>query len=102
MITTLVEALTKTNAVSVIPLPPGEPVLGKTFIADGWVYRDFAGKLKPEIYTAFLRLVGSSNYHTLAMSEGLDGSQVVWRRGQFLVSPEGQRRIAVFLGQKTH
>ena len=91
--TNLVRALTVEDIISKTPFPPGEPISGKTYIADGWVYRDFAGRMTKNVYDELIALVGLDNLVHLATSSG-SGPQGVWVRGQFLVSPEGQRRIA--------
>jgi len=68
-------------------LPPGEPIPGKTYRADGWVYREiswasFAG------WGQLLEIVGAGNYVVLAISEW----KATMCRGQILVSPEGMER----------
>ena len=72
-------------------LPPGEPIEGKTYIADGWVYRDMPGRVSFEYWDKFLDLLGEGNYVILIRSEGRD-----WKRGQFLISPDGMENLAVY------
>lgn len=69
-------------------LPPGEPVKGKTYRADGWVYRDLPRRLSFEMWDHFLSVIGEGNYVILAMSTGPD-----WKRGQFLISPAGMENM---------
>ena len=75
-----------------IPLPPGEPVKGKTYIADGWVYRDFPRRVTYEVWDQFLAAMGKDNYVILIMSKDND-----WKRGQFLISPEGMKNLQQLL-----
>lgn len=73
----------------------GEPIDIEAMLAAGWVYRDMPdGILLDETsWTAFLSIIGFSNYRILAFTERkeFDG---VWRRGQFLISPEGMKNLA--------
>lgn len=71
-----------------IPLPPGEPVKGKTYLADGWVYRDLPARLSNEMWDLLISIMGEGNYVILAESRGPD-----WRRGQFLISPTGMKNM---------
>lgn len=76
-------------------IPSGEPFEGETLIADGWVYRDLpAGvTLDTVAWTAFLSIIGFSNYRILAYTERTDSKGVKWRRGQFLISPKGMANL---------
>lgn len=71
-------------------IPPGEPIPGKTYRADGWAYIDPPGRFSPEAWENFLSLIGEGEYVVLAGSSGThpsDGKPFV--RGQLLVSPSG-------------
>jgi hypothetical protein len=68
-------------------IPPGEPVKGETYIADGWVYRDLPAMTRV-FFGEFVALVGSHNLVWLLVA---DYGRM--RRGQVLISPEGQARI---------
>jgi len=76
-------------------MPSGEPIKGKTYRADGWVYRDMPGKLSHELWDKILAMLGKGNYVVFIMSEGAD-----WRRGQLLISPTGMDNLAIFLENK--
>lgn len=67
-------------------LPPGEPVKGKTYRADGWVYRDVPIRLSYKMWYRLLEILGEGNYFLLAKSESKNDD---WIRGQFLISPQG-------------
>ncbi len=70
-------------------IPPGEPVPGKTYRADGWQYVDLPKRLSLEMRDYFLSRIGNGEYVILAQSEGDD-----WWRAQLLISPAGQRNLA--------
>jgi hypothetical protein len=70
-------------------LPPGEPIKGKTYIADGWVYRG-TPQMLPEFWGRLLGIIGPNNYVVLTKAEYEGGK---WKRGQLLVSPEGMGNI---------
>jgi hypothetical protein len=70
-------------------LPPGEPIKGKTYIADGWVYRG-TPQMLPEFWGRLLGIIGPDNYVVLTKAEYEGGK---WKRGQLLVSPEGMGNI---------
>lgn len=72
-----------------------EPIKGKTYMADGWVYKDIPGKLSYEVWDKLLDIFGEDNYAILIMSCGKD-----WKRGQFLVSPEGMENIRKYTVNK--
>ena len=70
--------------------PPGEPISGETYRADGWAYIDPPGRFSHEAWNHFLEIIGEGNFVPLAMSQGRhpsDGKQFI--RGQLLVSPQG-------------
>jgi hypothetical protein len=70
-------------------MPPGEPIKGKTYRADGWVYRDLPRRLSHEMWDLFLDTIGEGNFRLLAMTAGKD-----WKRGQLLISPDGMKNLA--------
>lgn len=76
-------------------LSRGEPFEGETLIADGWVYRDMPRgvQLDATAWEAFLTIIGFSNYRVLAFTKVTDKDGVVWKRGQFLISPAGMRNL---------
>lgn len=79
-------------------IPLGEPVKDKTYIADGWVYRDIPGRFSHEMWDKFLGLLGEGNYVILAKSESEADD---WVRGQFLISPDGMKNMAEYSSQAT-
>jgi hypothetical protein len=69
--------------------PPGEPVEGKTYRADGWAYRDFFGAWFTEAeWTEILKMLGQEgkDYVILSFSKRMIGDDVQMR-GQILISP---------------
>ncbi len=79
----------KRNPIFDLPLPPGEPIKGKTLRADGWVYRDIPGRLSHEMWDHLIGIIGVGNFEILAMSIGDD-----WKRGQLMISPDGMKNLA--------
>lgn len=86
---------------SLIPQDPlierlgmGEPVKGKTYIADGWVYRDLP-RMAPWAFDAFIDLIGPDNLVWLSLADY--GAS---KRGQCLISPAGQQRMLDFNASK--
>ena len=73
-------------------LPPGEPIPGKTYRADGWQYVDLPSRLSFDVRDQLLSIVGEENVVLLASTTGPD----FWR-GQLLLSPEGQDRLRTYL-----
>lgn len=69
-------------------LPPGEPITGKTYRADGWFYRDLP-QMAPEYFNDLLDLIGADNIAWITRATYPNGYQ----RGQMLVSPDGMARI---------
>lgn len=71
-------------------LPPGEPIPGKTYRADGWAYIDPGCRLSTEAWEVFIDSFGEDEIVPLAVSSGIhpsDGKPFI--RGQLLVSPRG-------------
>ena len=72
-------------------MPPGEPIMGKTYRADGYTYKDLP-RVSIEIFQEFVELVGGENLVWLSYAKYIQGdAQKV--RGQVLVSPEGMKKI---------
>ena len=75
-------------------LPPGEPVSGKTYRADGWAYIDPPVRFSPEIWDHFLALIGEGEFVILVGSSGNHPSdEKPFVRGQLLVSPAGMANL---------
>lgn len=72
-----------------------EPIKGKTYIADKWIYYDIPTKFSYEMWDKFLIILEEENYKILAMSKGKD-----WVRGQFLISPKGMDNIRKYSASK--
>lgn len=69
--------------------PPGEPIPGKTYRADGWAYCDPPGLLAPDLWEEFLALFGGPEDRVmLTQSSGFKNGKP-FKRGQFLASPKG-------------
>lgn len=68
-------------------MPPGEPVKGKTYRADGWFYRDVPWTTVAN-FDRLLGIIGDGHFVVLASTKG-NGLT----RGQVLVSPEGMARV---------
>lgn len=81
-------------------LPPGEPVAGKTYRADGWSYMD-TPKFTPDMWKLLLGVIGDGEYVVLAMSEcrSPNDPSAGWVRGQLLVSPQGQKNSEAYANQ---
>ncbi len=60
-------------------------------MADGWVYRDMPFRVSHEKWDLFLKILGDGNFRILAMS-----SAPGWKRGQFLISPEGMKNLTAY------
>lgn len=81
-------------------LPPGEPIIGKTYRADGWGYFDPGVKFEPEAWQDILNIIGEE-YEILAFSTGkFPKSGKPWVRGQLLVSPKGLDNIKNYIDKK--
>lgn len=79
-------------------LPPGEPIAGKTYRADGWAYVGPRICFSPDIWDHLLGIIGAENYAVLALAKGnhpAGGEPYV--RGQLLVSPAGLVSLQSFL-----
>lgn len=69
-------------------LPPGEPVAGQTYRADGWAYMNVS-RVVPEGWDRMVERAGAENLVVLAMSKGTNRAGQAYVRGQVLVSPQG-------------
>lgn len=76
-------------------LPPGEPIKGKTYRADGWAYLDIP-RMDPEIWKLFLDILSVEEYVLLAYSTGESKEHEKWIRGQILVSPVGWSNLETY------
>jgi hypothetical protein len=70
-----------------MPLPDGEPIIGETIRADGWVYKDLP-RMSYEYFDKFVAIVGDDNIKWLTMADYGNA-----KRGQLFISPEGIARI---------
>ena len=82
-----------------MPLPEGEPFPGKTYIADGWKYRDIP-KLSPQMWDYFTQILGEENFVCLTISEYFHDDELVAKRGQILISPVGMENLARHIAPK--
>lgn len=69
-------------------LPPGEPVSGKTYRADGWVYREIYW-CEISTWNRILGAIGDGQYVILART-----TRGPRTRGQLMISPTGMSNIA--------
>jgi hypothetical protein len=74
------------------PMSFGEPIVGKTYKADGWVYRDIGGTTTA-LWGELMTILGEDNVVVLAASTNRDNTII---RGQILVSPDGVKRANEF------
>ena len=74
-----------------MPLPEGEPFEGKTYIADGWVYRDLP-RMTPEAMRTFLDIVDENEVRWLTKASYPGGAV----RGQLLISPKGIENMKAY------
>lgn len=82
-------------------VPNGEPILGKTYRADGWAYVDPPGRFSPEAWDYFLDLFGREHIVIIIETRGKHPSDgLPFARGQFLVSPEGWAKAVASLGER--
>lgn len=76
-------------------LPPGEPVEGKTYRADGWAYVDMPSWSTLEWWSHAREVFGEGEYVVLAES-----TRGIHWRGQFLVSPAAIDRFRAFMARR--
>lgn len=68
-------------------LPPGEPIVGQTYRADGWQYANLP-TMTLTMRDELLDIIGVGNYIVLIQTIKTIGAGS-WR-GTILISPEGQ------------
>lgn len=69
-------------------------------LSEGWIYKDVAPAIMtPEVWELFLTIMGKGNYHILAMTSFTQGGKP-FKRGQFIISPEGQKNMRDYSGAK--
>ena len=73
-----------------IPLPPGEPIEGKTLVADGWAYRDVP-RMTQDAWKLLMGIIGADNVELLSFANY--GTAV---RGQMMISPEGMVNLEAY------
>lgn len=61
--------------------------------AAGWRYVDFPTRFSYEMWDYLLRLIGEGEYKLLAMTVAEDSKGAIQARGQFLISPQGQKNL---------
>lgn len=66
-----------------MPLPEGEPFVGETIRADGWVYRDL-DRMTPDAWEQLRGIIGDENIRMMTWANY--GKSV---RGQIWISPTG-------------
>lgn len=69
-----------------------EPLDVSALLKDGWVYCDPPTRFSFPMWDLFCAIIGVPNYRLLAMTTGEDKNGP-YKRGQFIISPEGQRRM---------
>lgn len=74
--------------------PSGEPVNGKTYRADGWVYRDLP-RMAAEYFDQLVALIGDENIVWLSLAD-----YGATKRGQLLISPSGMKNISAYNGAR--
>ncbi len=74
-------------------IPPGEPVPGKTYRADGWAYVSTPGHFSPEGWDRMISDIGEGNVVVLAATTRTLPDRRPIIRGQLLISPDGIRNI---------
>ena len=64
-------------------MPPGEPMVGKTYRADGWVYREVA-RCSPESWDRILGMIGEERGSPMIITRYFDDGfryGYIWKRG---------------------
>lgn len=62
--------------------------------AKGWRYVDPPTKFSPEMWDYFCAIIGEGEYKLLIASEGTERDGFEWKRGQFVISPQGMLNLA--------
>lgn len=71
--------------------PPGEPIKGETYRADGWAYVDFP-KCTQVVWGNILAAIGAENFVPLSMANYGHSA-----RGQLIISPSGMTSLSEWL-----
>lgn len=79
--------------------PSSEPIVGETYMADGWVYRDLPNLL-PELFDRFVSLAGDGNLVWLTLAERKWPDGVTTKRGQCLISPAGVANLTAHVAEE--
>lgn len=78
-----------------------DPLDPSALTREGWSYIDPPTRFSHEMWDLWLSTIGEDNYRILAMSAGTAADGFKWKRGQFLISQEGQRRMKEFAAQRS-
>jgi hypothetical protein len=62
-------------------------------LAAGWTYMDPPTRFSHEMLDLWCDTIGRDNYRLLAMTDGIQSDGFKFKRGQFLVNPEGIKRL---------
>lgn len=87
----LVNTSAAQQALDAWPLPAGEPIIGKTYLADGYVYRDLP-RMEHRFLKELIDIIGSAEIVWLSRANYGDTG-----RGQILISPTGQANLSAHL-----
>jgi len=60
----------------------------------GWRYVDPPTKFSFEMWDYFRNLIGMDEHKLLIYSEGITADGFKWKRGQFVISPQGMKNLA--------
>lgn len=75
-------------------LNPGQDSVDMDALAAaGWRYIDPATRFSHEMWDVFCEMIGADNYRILAMTIGTTRDGFAYKRGQFMVSPDGMQRL---------
>ncbi|WP_420478289.1 hypothetical protein [Brevundimonas sp. FT23028] len=83
------------RALDTWPLPKGEPISGKTYMADGYVYRDLP-RMTKDLMAEFVSIVGEAEIVWLTLADYGETT-----RGQILISPAGQANLSAHMKANT-
>lgn len=94
----------ETFSAEALALQKLEPVKGKTYVADGWQYRDIP-RMSPDMWDYFVGIIGDENFVPLSMAEygeeDAQGNQTISaKRGQLLISPDGMENLRLHTASK--
>jgi len=60
----------------------------------GWKYVDPPTKFSHEMWEYFRNLIGMDEHKLLIYSDGITRDGFPWKRGQFVISPQGMKNLA--------